>query len=168
MAAWPPSEPMLPSTGYGTVLSRTVEPIRSFSITPVGSTPWQSELLCDEAAIPLLIDGILLQAQYRVGSRYLILLTEDCPYEEALHVYLLNHAHQVLDALELGLPYTPGIVKNLAPQGDTLTFSFFGEDHWRLDVLGAATCNLALPWGRPVTHKSGFFKPRWMRLKQVR
>lgn len=166
MAAWPLSEQILPSIGYGKALS-PVELIRSFSLKPIDSPLPRSELFWEGNQTPLVVDGSSLEAQYRIDSRYLLLLTENCPYEEGLHIYLLDNAHRVLDGLELSVPYAPGTLKNLRALDNALTFSFFGEDHWRLDVLKVPTWNLREAWGGPITRKAGIFRRRWMLLSQA-
>ena len=65
--------------------------------------PPQAELLRDGAGTGLRLDGALLEAQFeRADGSALLLLTEDSPYDELLHVYLLDREGVLVDALEAG------------------------------------------------------------------
>ena len=100
----------------------------------------KSRLVLDGAETPVILDGVTLEAQFKCEKGYLLLLTHDCPYEECLHVYRLAHDLSILDHRKLGAIYTPAILADVvitAP--DSLEFSFFGGDLWRVTLLGRRT-----------------------------
>lgn len=63
----------------------------------------QARLLRDGVATEWRVDGVLLEAQFeQEDDSALLLLTEDSPYDELLHVYLLDGRGALVDALEAG------------------------------------------------------------------
>lgn len=90
-----------------------------------------SELMIEGQPSGIEVDGCDLEAQFEIdlGSqkRYLLLVTDDCPYEECLHIYLVGEDGIVLERLEQGNIYTPGIVQNVQVISDReLRFDFRG------------------------------------------
>lgn len=114
-------------------------------------------------------EGNTLTAQYSVRNLFLLLLTHNSPYEEALHIYLVDADNSILDQTHLGQPYTAGIFQELQCCDNVLYFSFFGNDAWRLHVLssprlmrpGANLPQVALSW------KSLFMK-RYLKLARIK
>jgi hypothetical protein len=108
------------------------------------------------------VRGIRLEAQYEVSGRFLLMLTEDCPYEESLHIYLLDAENSLLDEIRMGQPYTAGILTDLdATTKDTLEFAFFGNDRWKLKVLQK-------PQRMPLNLNSPQIETPWSRLLSKR
>lgn len=96
----------------------------------------ESFLLFDGRQTGRILKGVTIEAQYRCGEAYLLLTTEDSPFEEGLHIYFLGADYEVLDEVELSHIYTPGGLENLrVTEENALEFSFFGDDVWRLTVL---------------------------------
>jgi hypothetical protein len=150
-----------------------VEEIDLFGVERIeGETP-RSELLWQGRRIGVMVDGVRLEKQFEVGLRYLVFLTEDCPYEEGLHIYLLDAERRPLDGLELSFPYTMGILGAVQPQGETaLTFSFFGGDCWRLQVrdrpkAGLNFDRLGLSLYTQIKRKGGLWIHRWLDLRRL-
>jgi hypothetical protein len=117
-------------------------PLQSFFLAPVpvgeNETP-RSKVLLDGTPTSTTVPGVVLEAQYRYGEGYLLLTTENIPYEEALHILLLDQHFRVLDHLELSHAFAPGTLTDLEPAGDgRLHFSLFGGDRWELTVLPAS------------------------------
>ena len=118
-----------------------IAPSHSFSLTPArageNETP-RSNLLFDAALTGVTEPGVVLEAQYRYGELHLLFTTENIPYEEALHVLLLDPRFNLLDHLELSHPYASGVLTDLHQAGEgRLRFSLFGGDRWELSVLPA-------------------------------
>lgn len=120
-----------------------------------------------------LIEGLLLQAQYECSAGYLLLLTDDCPFEELLHIHLLDRNLRPLDQVNLGKAYEAGILSRLQVTGnDVLEFSFFGGDRWQLSVLTEPRYHLSiyvgewlvphLPLHRPFRYA---FRPNYLLVK---
>lgn len=115
------------------------------------------------------LDGFVLEAQFACGTRHLVFTTEDVPYEECLHIHLLDARLQVLDHLALSAWYSPGILRRLEIAGPrTLRFSFFDADErWSLAVFDAAQWRPG--FGRhPVQRRAGFWSRRWLQLERLR
>ena len=74
------------------------------------------------------VDGAVLEGAFRTtGGDLVVVSTDDVPYEERVSVTLLGpDGDAVVDRYEIGAPYTPGIVSNLAAVGGRLEFSFAG------------------------------------------
>jgi len=89
--------------------------------------PPRSRLIHNGAELPVVVDGVVLEVQVLLeDGRYLLVLTEDCPFEEQVHVILLDRFLRVRDRYRFGKPYTPGIVESVEVQEKALQFSFAG------------------------------------------
>lgn len=98
-----------------------------------------------EIAVP----GLVLEAAYETpGENRLLWLTDDCPFEEGLHVLLLDRMGQVLDALDSKTIYTPGILDIRTVASDHVDFTFFDKAClYRLSVGTTARLRFELPRG---------------------
>ena len=133
-----------------------VKPIDDFSVAQVTGDLPQSDLLWRGGPVGVRVDGVTLEKQWQVGTEYLLLLTEDSPYEEGLHIYLLDEEKRVKDALEIAGPYAPGTLRDVAVDDDAaVSFSFFGEDRWRVEVNASAKGFLTSRVSSPAKRKSG-------------
>jgi hypothetical protein len=107
------------------------------------------------------IDGATIERAFRLDDgRYLILLTDDVPYEEALRVYLLDQDGTVLDGIVLGSAYVTGSVQDVTIENDvTLAFSFVHRARCRVSVRGTGAVRL------PLRYKPGVARigPLWRR-----
>lgn len=83
------------------------------------------------------VDGIVLEAQLELPSgEFVLWSTEDCPYEETLHITLLSSTGEVLETAEMGQAMQPGLFGNLEALGDSAAeFDFFPRQRHRLEVL---------------------------------
>ncbi len=110
--------------------------------------------------------GALLEAQFATGARYVLFVSEDVPFEEALHILLVDSDLSVLDSIELSADYTPGIFGNVVIAGpDIIEFSFFDRDEkWRLKIVDTPRRQL---WGNkhPVKKRSPFLHKQWLVLQ---
>ena len=127
-----------------------VKPSDGFSVARIEGDLPRSQLLWRGEPTTVRVDGVTLEQQLQLGDRYLLFLTEDSPYEEGLHIYLLDRDRRVLDGLELAAAYASGILRDVQPDGDgAVSFSFFGDDRWRLEVndtpLGLLAARVAAP-----------------------
>jgi hypothetical protein len=146
-----------------------VNDIEDFSVQRLESDRPQSDLLWREDSVGLRVDGVSLERQWRVAPGYLLFLTEDSPFEEGLHIYLLDDDKRVVDALELSGPYASAILKDAVAEGDaTVSFSFFGDDRWRLDVHATPQRALRVPMFSPVKRKPGLKGKPVLSLHRVR
>lgn len=82
------------------------------------------------------IDGVILEDCYQYNDRYLLFLTEDIPYEDALNIYYLDHDLNVLDMACLGHAYTTGNFREQVVVADNIiSFHFFCNTKWFLTLL---------------------------------
>ena len=79
--------------------------------------------------------GLVLEAQLALDGGFLVLTTDDSPFEEALHLTLLDAHLAVEDERTLSVPYRPGAVTDLrVVSAEAVELSFFGKDRWRVTV----------------------------------
>jgi hypothetical protein len=109
----------------------------------------RSHLAIDGRRTGLQLDGLTLEAQLALddGSA-LLLLTENSPYEEGLHVYLLSPRGTVEDALEAGAAFSPGILELRGAGSDWVDLRFFRNDLvYHVEVGRRPQLRLRLPAG---------------------
>ncbi|MBN1610639.1 MAG: hypothetical protein JW940_28675 [Polyangiaceae bacterium] len=95
------------------------------------------------------VDGALLEAQFELddGSR-LIWLSDDSPYDEGLHVYLLGPDDTLEDSLQASADFTAGILKFHEIGSGWVDFEFFKNSVvYRLEVEPTSRYRLWLPTG---------------------
>lgn len=138
-----------------------------FSTTRVAGDRPRSELLWRGQPTGVQVDGVSLDHQWKAGDGYLLFLTEDSPFEEGLHIYLLGPDRQLRDALELAAPYAPGSMQVVAVE-DGISFSFFGDDRWRLEVHATPQGPIAGRVTAPAKRKPGMPAKRLVTLRRSR
>ncbi|MGB3621492.1 MAG: hypothetical protein WBA20_09110 [Ketobacter sp.] len=117
----------------------------------------------DEPRVQLLLQGHTtgrklkgrqLVDQYSTGERYILITSDDNPFDEVLHIYLLDLELNILDEMNLSQPYTPGVYEAFRHYGEHLEFRFFSEGIWCLKVRSRpkhAPLNLdQYPVSRPI------------------
>ncbi len=122
-----------------------------------GDTP-ECELLHEGVVVGKRLPGAVLEAAVHWQDHYLLFITDDVPYEEALHIVLLDAQWRPVDCATLGGPYTTGsfsALSLLAPS--TVRFRFIGDTDWELELLSASVFRIPL-LGDPVgvTRPFGF------------
>lgn len=115
-------------------------------------------LLRDGVPVGQRLPGAILEAALQCQDHYLLFITDDVPYEEALHIVLLDAQWHTIDRATLSGPYTTGSFTGLnlhAPS--TVRFRFFGDTDWELELLSASAFRVPL-LGDPVgvTRPFGF------------
>ena len=112
--------------------------ITDFSVLPLGKEGHEtcrSDLYWLGEKVRTAVQGIQVEAQYSFDQGYLLFLSEACPYEEKLSIYLLDFDFGIRDTADLGQSYTPGVLQDVEVCGALeLSFSFFGGDRWGLRV----------------------------------
>ena len=92
------------------------------------------DLLRNDTGAKITLDAATLVAQYILSSGDIVLvLDEDCPYEEQLHLVLIRGA-VVLDHLVVGAPFASGIYREIELGDDVLAFGFSGDSIFVLGV----------------------------------
>lgn len=109
--------------------------ISRFSLHEIPGPGARSEVRLDGRPTGHTAPGCVLEAQFELDRGYLLLTTEGSPFEEALHVTLVDRHLHPLDERTLAIPYKPGVLRDVAVVSDTrIEFSFFGDERWRLTV----------------------------------
>lgn len=127
-------------------------PQESFAIRPVVKPatkateiqPPISQIVFQGTVMETHLQGAVLEACIQVNDRYLVFMTDDCPYEECLRIYLLGTDFSVLDDVSLGRIYTTGSFQLLdLIEPDTVAFQFYTDHPMSVAVL--AQPQLCLP-----------------------
>lgn len=86
------------------------------------------------------VAGTVLEAAFRTpGGCLLLWLTEDAPYDERLHIHLLDRTGAVLDGIVSSAHFTAGILDIRAVRERSVLFTFYtNEVTYRLDLHPAA------------------------------
>lgn len=133
-----------------------VKPTDGYSVNRIDGDLPRSELLWEGEPTAIRVDGVTLEHQVQLPAGHLLFLTEDDPFEEGLHIYFLNHEKRPVDGLELAAPYASGMLRDMRSEPDgSVSFSFFGDDRWRVAVNDAPLGVLAARVSAPVRRKSG-------------
>lgn len=80
--------------------------------------PAQSRLYCDGIATATRLPGYVIEAQYAGTHGVLLVLSQDCPFEESSHFVLLDEALQVRASHALTVPYQSFLLHRHWPVGD--------------------------------------------------
>jgi hypothetical protein len=123
--------------------------VRQTSRYSLRQVPDGYELVRDGAGVPAAVESEILEAEQELeDGRQLVWLTEASPYEEGLHVYLLSAAGEILDEIEAGADFAPGILRIEALGSSSVHFTFFKNDvRYRLDVAPRPKLFRPLPTG---------------------
>ena len=83
-----------------------------------------------------LVPGAVLEAAAQWQSFTLLFNTDDTPFEELLHIHLLDAQLNLLDSATIGGIYSTGSFSLLeSAEPDTLRFRFIGGTDWGVQVL---------------------------------
>ena len=140
-----------------------VDLFRSLSQDSSPARPIRLAAIDDGAVIE--VDAASLLAQYLLADRdVLLVLDEDMPYEEQLHLVLVR-GNAIIDHLVIGAPYATGIFRELEVRGDTLAFSFEGDAVW---TVGLNSHGSRMPAGLPsgARHRGGWLARHYLSLSR--
>lgn len=123
--------------------------VKRYSVVEAKRENQRSILARDGQALDLELEGTVLEAQFELEDGcVLIWFTDDSPYDEGLHVYLVDENDTISDALEAGADFTPGILKIAKTGKDWVEFGFFSNDSiYRLEIKKNARPRVLLPSG---------------------
>ncbi len=113
------------------------------------AVPSRSAVLLHGRDSGAVVAGRVLEAAVEADGRYLLFLTDNSPYEELLHLHLLDGQGHDLDAATLGGPYSTGHFSGprlLGPQ--RIGFDFIDDKDWEVELLPAARLRLPI-WSEP-------------------
>lgn len=118
----------------------------------------RSALLLNGQPTGRVLPGAVLEAAVEWQGQYLLFITDDVPYEEALRIVLIDAELNVVDSAELGGAYTTGSFSDLRLiPPDTVRFRFIGAADWTVRLLNKD--EFRLPWlsePRGVSRQLGF------------
>lgn len=120
----------------------------------------RSRIVYNNMSTPSFIHGVVLEAAVETEFGVLLFLTEDCPFEDGLHIYFLNHSMKPLDHVTVSWQYCTGYFDDLKfESSSSLMFSFMCEPLWRLTLLDRPTLCA------PILSES-FIARRWFKLRR--
>lgn len=81
------------------------------------------------------IEGEYCEACFQHQDFYLVLTTNNCPYEESLNIHYLNQKLKLLDKATLSWPYNTGSFSLIGfTESNKLQFQFFNNETWTLEA----------------------------------
>jgi hypothetical protein len=99
----------------------------------------KSELFFRGDSTQVIVDGVNLLSQFEtIDGSVLLVLDEDILHEECLHFILLKH-QKIADHISFGAPYVSGIFRQIQVNKNGLTFCFFGDDVYELEIAETAS-----------------------------
>lgn len=117
------------------ILSSTDVSLARIPNRPDGAEP-VSEILRNGQATGRQVAGAVLEAAAQWQSFMLLFTTDDTPFEELLHIHLLDAQLNLLDCATVGGMYSTGSFSLLdAAEPDTVRFRFIGGTDWSVQVL---------------------------------
>lgn len=111
-----------------------------FSVTRIPNRAGDAEPACEifrnGQATGQQVPGAVLEAASQWQSFTLLFTTDDTPFEELLHIHLLDAQLNLLDSATVGVMYSTGSFSLLeSAEPDTLRFRFIGDTDWSVQVL---------------------------------
>ena len=93
-------------------------------------------MLVNGAPSATALSGVVLETALWWEDHLLLFLTDDIPFEEGLHIYLLDERLQIVDQVHMVGAYTTGVFTAVdLTKEDTVRFRFFGGIVWTLTLL---------------------------------
>lgn len=115
---------------------KRMQKVTLFSVQPNcnQASALRCQLLLQQHATGRTLKGRKLVDQFASGQRYVLITDDDNPFEEVLHIYLLDLELNVLDEMDLSQPYTPGVYQLHRHDDKQIWFRFFDDGLWSLRV----------------------------------
>lgn len=94
------------------------------------------EILQNTVPVGKHVSGAALESAIQWRELYLLFLTDDCSFEEALNIHLLDEKFNVLDSATMFWIYSTGIFESLQLiQPNIVQFRFIGDVDWNVELL---------------------------------
>lgn len=109
-------------------------PKSDFNLDPIDD---QKSIIVDHnRRIQTKITGTALELCARYKDWFLIFTTDDTPFEDMLHVHLLDNNFNVLDSLTIGAMYSTGSFSEPhLMSSNKIVFRFIGDTDWSITIL---------------------------------
>lgn len=118
-----------------------------------------AELLLRDQPTGRMVAGAVLEAAVQSAHGYVVFLTEGVPYEDALHIHLLDGVLRLRDSATIGAAFVTGTFTDLTlVDPDLLRFRFAGDFTWSVELFDASRWRL--PW---LSEPSGVSRRYWLR-----
>jgi hypothetical protein len=116
-----------------------IEPVTAFGLErhdgPYSSWPDKTRLFFEDRDTGRTLTGYVLEAQFRVDDCYLLVTSDDCPFEEFTRFYLLDERFGILSHTCQGWLYASWMLKSISPEAArSFRVDFHGDEGWRLTV----------------------------------
>ncbi|ABC31774.1 hypothetical protein HCH_05093 [Hahella chejuensis KCTC 2396] len=83
-------------------------------------------VLADKAAFPFPTpEGLVYEAHFTRAQEYLAFFSEDCPYEETLHIQHLDSSGHIKEEVRLSAEYTGGVFQFIDTRASHIDFIFW-------------------------------------------
>ena len=106
-----------------------MQAITRFSIVEADEHAGSCVVAFDGRPLATVFAGAAIEAQFALDAAETLLILSDAdPYDAGLHIYLLNNAGDIVDALEGGGAFQPGVFKLHSVLASALRFEFFTND----------------------------------------
>lgn len=141
-----------------------MEEYAHFSISPLSDT--ESSLINKQGQRIARIRGIVLEKAFCIDSgRFLVVTTDDCPYEEGFHVSLIDEDGSLLETTHRVIPYTPGIVTAVyAENSDTIKIALHDGETIRITLIPEGTRNPARYIQKGFRSSNGIFGKHYLQV----
>lgn len=132
--------------------------------------PPTAEVIVDGTPSGCVVAGAILESAVSADGRFLLFLTDDVPYEDALSIHLLDDRLHLLDSATLGAAYSTGSFGGLELRPPRMVrFRFIGEADWTVEILPHPAFRLPLlPEATGVSRSFGFSRHFIVRGKPLR
>jgi len=116
--------------GYGRIMEETTR----FTFSPLSET--ESALLDDKGAELCRLPGMVLEKAFVLkDGRFLLVSTDDCPYEEGIHVTLLRPDGTIDERIDRLHAYHAAVLTEILPvSNDTLQITISDQERLQLVV----------------------------------
>ena len=74
------------------------------------------------------VPGYVIEAQYKCEEGYLVITSQDCPFEESNDFLLLDHVFETVAKSGIGIPYSPFLVSDHWPISKKAIRIHFNEE----------------------------------------
>jgi hypothetical protein len=143
-----------------------MDAVDRFHIRSPGAESLHSRLISTDGTF-MEVEGRVIEMQFRCENGYLVVTSDGNPFEEMVHFYLLSHTTRFLDGLSLGRMYHSGILHDTSVCDDSLEFSFFGPERWRLSIRKSAGAVLLPKPGSSVRSINGWLRLHYLQLERI-